>query len=370
MQAEYSRGPLDQPVTGRPPAGTDLAAWVFTQQQASSILTNPKSSDVDKLKAVESLAMSGVTAFEIPDADGKSRNYTIQRQQMGHGQYAVYLFSQDDQGNSRVVLRGVSNEDGTYRQQRGNDGAYADYKGSWWSQNMGKSPFAQPNGPAVEAPITIAPPRTKPTPPEAALPPRPRVAPHRVETEPPAEPTEPTAPGSPNHRVVDRRRFFAVQPDQFGCGPTALAMARSDFITGHPPSEQEIRQLEAETGTTSKGLYPGGADQMAADARNLAGLNARAYNYGPNQGRYAMDLLDKEIDQRHGAVVWIENLNTGHGHWAYIAGRDKSGRYIMGDPGGSRTGIYAQHLSPVTREHLASLLDFRTGFAAVWGNVG
>ena len=312
--------------------------------------------------------MSGTTAFEIPDADGKSRNYTIQRQQIGRGQFAVQLFSQDDEGKSHVVLRGVSNEDGTYRRQRGDDGNYAEFQGSWWSQHMGNSPFTQPNGPPAEAPRTIAPPRSKPNPPEAVIPPSSR-PPHPAETTPPPEPANPV-PGSANHRVVDRRRFFAVQPDQFGCGPTALAMARSDFITGQPPGLDEIRHLEAVTGTTANGLYPGGADSMAADARRYAGLNARAYNYGPNQGRYAMDLLDKEIDKGHGAVVWIENRNTGHGHWGYVAGRDKSGRYVLGDPGGSRTGIYAEHLSPVTREHLASLLDFRTGFAAVWGNVG
>jgi hypothetical protein len=365
IKAENIHGPFDQPATSGKPAGSDLAAWVWSSQQASSILTNARSSDADKLKAAESLAVSGVTQFGIPDSDGKNRNYTIERQQIGRGQYSIQLFSQDDQGNSRIVLRGVSNEDGTYRQQRGDDGKYAGYEGSWWSQNMGHSPFAQPNG-STEAPIAVAPPRTRPAAPAEVVPPAPRPpVPHHAEIPPPPEPA---TPGSSTHRVIDRRRFFAVQPDQIGCGATALAMARADFVTGRPPSTSEIQQFEAETGTYASDRYPGGADKMAADARRLAGLNSRAYNYGPNQGRHAMDLLDNELAQGHAAVVWMENRNTGHGHWGYVAGKDRNGQYILADPGGSRTGIYVEHLRPVTREHLASLLDFRTGFAAVWAN--
>jgi len=176
-----------------------------------------------------------------------------------------------------------------------------------------------------------------------------------------------TGPAS-DLQLLDRTRWFAVQPDQYGCGATALAMARAQYVTGRRPTVREIKQLEEDTGTLHnklhRKLFPGGADLMAKSAIN-AGLGAKPYNYGFNKGAQAMDLLDAEFNLGHGAIAWGLNKHTGHGHWYFIAGRTQDGRYVLGDPGGT-TRTYARHLHPVSRAHLAELLDARTGFVAVW----
>jgi hypothetical protein len=372
IRAEYTAGRIDQPLLGGP-AETGLAGSLWSQEQAGRVLANEKSSSVDKLKAVESLYKAGTKQIQIADRVGMARTYTIERQRFSNHQSMVHLFAQDDDGKRRIVLRGVSNEDGTYRQERGNDGNYADYQGSWWTEHMAmRTAIVRPNstsvdvrpprghGPAHEQPQVV---------PQAGVEPRQEPMRHHLATTEQNEPPSPavTAPQTYFLRPIDRRRFFAVQPDNISCGPTALAMAHSDFITGRPPRAREIEYLEQVTGTFENGRYPGGADLMAVHARRYGGLEAKAYNYGFNNGRVAMDYLDAELKKKHGAIIWMLNENTGNGHWGYVAGIDRrSGNYVLGDPGGMNTGIYKTHLSPVSREHLINLLNYRTGFAAVW----
>ncbi len=45
-----------------------------------------------------------------------------------------------------------------------------------------------------------------------------------------------------------------------------------------------------------------------------------------------MQDLNKELDQGHTAVAKVQNAHTYNNHYVYIAGRDREGNYIMGDP--------------------------------------
>lgn len=105
-----------------------------------AVLTNPAASAEEKLKAVEALGRAGQTSVEVVDKDGTKRNLTIELEKAGT-RTLVHLYANDDQGKEHVVLRGVKNPDGSWKQQQTEKGDAVGSYGTWWSKNMGDRSF-------------------------------------------------------------------------------------------------------------------------------------------------------------------------------------------------------------------------------------
>ncbi len=119
-----------QPATGDTP--TDLARAALESSSATA---------QDKLKAVEKLLSTGVDKLEITDKDGQKRQLRLELD-MSCGKPLVHAFTNEG-GKERVLLRAVSNGDGTYKQQQGKNGKVGFY-GDWWTSNMSdKSNFVE-----------------------------------------------------------------------------------------------------------------------------------------------------------------------------------------------------------------------------------
>lgn len=113
--------------------------------QARAALENPSATAQDKLKAVEKLLSTGVDKLEITDRDGTKRQLRLELD-MSCGKPLVHAFTNEG-GKERVLLRAVSNGDGTYKQQRGKNGEVGFY-GDWWTKNMSdKSNFVEAKQP-------------------------------------------------------------------------------------------------------------------------------------------------------------------------------------------------------------------------------
>lgn len=104
------------------------------------VLINPAASAEEKLKAVEALGRAGQTSVEVVDKDGTKRNLTIELEKAGT-RTLVHLYANDDQGKEHVVLRGVKNPDGSWKQQQTEKGDAVGSYGTWWSKNMGDRSF-------------------------------------------------------------------------------------------------------------------------------------------------------------------------------------------------------------------------------------
>lgn len=113
--------------------------------QARAALENPSATAQDKLKAVEKLLSTGVDKLEITDRDGTKRQLRLELD-MSCGKPLIHAFTNEG-GKERVLLRAVSNGDGTYKQQRGKNGEVGFY-GDWWTKNMSdKSNFVEARQP-------------------------------------------------------------------------------------------------------------------------------------------------------------------------------------------------------------------------------
>ncbi|MCC7531803.1 MAG: glycoside hydrolase family 75 protein [Candidatus Melainabacteria bacterium] len=101
---------------------------------ARAALESPSATAQDKLRAVEKLLSTGVDKLEITDKDGQKRQLRLELD-MSCGKPLVHAFTNEG-GKERVLLRAVSNGDGTYKQQRGKGGREVGFYGDWWSSNM------------------------------------------------------------------------------------------------------------------------------------------------------------------------------------------------------------------------------------------
>ncbi|HEY9783796.1 MAG TPA: papain-like cysteine protease family protein [Candidatus Obscuribacterales bacterium] len=377
-------------------------------QLAKSILTSNRASATDKLKAVEQLHEAGVREIQLPDADsGSLRTYAIEKVPIGK-RHMVHLFSNDDAGNRRIVLRGIANGDGSYQQQRSQNGSHVGFYGDWWSANMkGRSGLSlegqKSNQDAEELPDeggsgqrTRRPRRSivssweekslQPPDRDAGLPAREpydnppgmrrREAPYYnppVDDRKALPPQRDTSrPGyqdedfSPRPRpILERSRFYTHQRDGKSCGPTSLAMLKAHLRTGEPPSAAELKRLSDLTGTSRAGRFPGTVDDMARYVRTLNGMNSRAYNYREGDPR-AIEYLDNELAQGHGILLRVRNPRTTNNHWIYVAGKNDRGEYIIGDPDRGNSGGRLNHDKPISRQHLISMMRHRNGFVAGW----
>ena len=173
----------------------------------------------------------------------------------------------------------------------------------------------------------------------------------------------PDATPDNNHSVrqlADRSSFYRHQNDAVSCSAFSMAMMYSDHKLGRPVNDSEAYKFKQLAGVTSHG-YRGSLADMGRQLES-AGLHARPYEYANNFNERGMADLNRELAAGHSAVARVINPHTGNPHYIYIAGRDSSGRYIVGDP--DRKNL-AYH-QPVSAERLYSMMRGRNGFVAGW----
>lgn len=95
----------------------------------------------EQLSAARELANLRVNSLKILDEGGKERELKISLRSVGKSVSLVHLFSNDDNGTSRIVLRGVSRPDGSIVQQTGRDGRPADFYGDIWKAKIGSKSY-------------------------------------------------------------------------------------------------------------------------------------------------------------------------------------------------------------------------------------
>ena len=117
-----------------------LPATRVTDSHASpqDVLTNPQASAQEKLRAITELGRSGVESVTLTDQDGTKRECRVELEQCG-GKTLVHLFTQDQNGKERVILRGVESKDGTFSHETGKGGRAVSFTGTWWSKHMSAS---------------------------------------------------------------------------------------------------------------------------------------------------------------------------------------------------------------------------------------
>ncbi len=114
------------------------------QEQLLNVLSDANANAQDKLRAIESLGKSGITHMRLPDANGGSRDVRIELEKSG-SKTLVHLYANDDNGKERILLRGVSNGDGTYSNEKDAKGRDVSFQGAWWAGHMqGQSMWAAP----------------------------------------------------------------------------------------------------------------------------------------------------------------------------------------------------------------------------------
>ncbi|MBC7998234.1 MAG: glycoside hydrolase family 75 protein [Leptolyngbya sp.] len=136
--------------SNRPRDVTDAAAKIetakvndATQQKLIQTIANDKSTAIEKLKAVEELAKQGTTSFSFNDVNGHTRNLRIEIEPAG-SRKMVHLYATDNSGKDRILVRGVSNGDGTFAREKDARGHDVSYYGSWWETHMnGQSKLGQ-----------------------------------------------------------------------------------------------------------------------------------------------------------------------------------------------------------------------------------
>jgi hypothetical protein len=119
--------PYGQPGRG----GNDRHSIVVNSQRT---LADPKASAADKLSTVENLSKNGIKNIQVADSDGKMRDYFIETKKSGNHEM-VHLYCKDDHGQSRIALRGVDNGDGTFSQEKDQQGRDAGCQGSSWAES-------------------------------------------------------------------------------------------------------------------------------------------------------------------------------------------------------------------------------------------
>ncbi len=177
-------------------------------------------------------------------------------------------------------------------------------------------------------------------------------------------------------KVSDRQRFYISQKTGYTCGPSAIAMAIADHVLGKPPSEKLVKELTKETGTRESDGMPDWWVVLPQVLPNH-GLHYKVYVFAVGDAT-AMDALDAELAQGHGAIVHINNPRTteGEGHFIYVAGRTVDGGYVIGNPDAPANEDLG-HDQAVARDDILNMMvnpppqhpnlyKGTPGFTAVW----
>jgi hypothetical protein len=116
----------------------------LTPKTREDVLTDPSASAEDRLRAVEALAQSGVSQITLKEPDGRERVCRLEVEEASGGRSMVHLFTVDQAGRERVVLRGIKSADGTVERERDGQGRPVDFVGSWWLSKVGKNSALTP----------------------------------------------------------------------------------------------------------------------------------------------------------------------------------------------------------------------------------
>lgn len=195
-----------------------------------------------------------------------------------------------------------------------------------------------------------------------------------------------TSGGSVNYddtSVIDRRRFYIAQPNDYSCAPTSLTEALFDFNASggnsgvkfdgasyaDPNTRMAARQtVEAATGEPAQEF--GSIDDEAGYAQQF-GLNTKVH-FDPNVTSITQDNVNDAMNELNSALA------SGHGviinvphHFVYCAGRTPDGRYVMGDPAESGTGTWDAQRMASEMDHSFDPFNSNwpptpTGFVEVW----
>ncbi len=110
-------------------------------------LLDNSASPQERLAAAERIAPKGSsdTQFTVQDQKGGSHTYRIERENLDGKRSMVNVFEKSDDGKQAdgkkqeyVMLRAVSNGDGTYQKQHSANGREANFDGDWWRHNAAR----------------------------------------------------------------------------------------------------------------------------------------------------------------------------------------------------------------------------------------
>ncbi|MFN3431764.1 MAG: C39 family peptidase, partial [Candidatus Sericytochromatia bacterium] len=151
---------------------------------------------------------------------------------------------------------------------------------------------------------------------------------------------------------TNRAEVYMRQPNGWTCGPTSLTMALK-AVGLRPKNHNTLNEMIRRTGANASVGVPGNAS-LIARAAEQTGAKARFSASG------SPDLVRAALKKGHG-VVLNGSLGTG-GHFIYVAGIAKDGRFIIADP----------WRADITRMTSAELNQFANtgpnprGFAEIW----
>jgi Peptidase_C39 like family len=189
----------------------------------------------------------------------------------------------------------------------------------------------------------------------------------------------PRRPGSRANvyrKISDRSRFYITQKKSYTCGPTTIAMAIADHVTGKLSSDADVKALTSETGTQPSDGMPEWSEVLP-EVGPKHGLKVKTYVMSVGE-KTGMDTLDAELLQGHSAIVHVNNPRTksGNGHFIYVAGITEDGGYVIGNPDGPANKALG-HDQPVPRQAVENMMlnpppshpktyKGTPGFTAVW----
>ncbi|OPZ80637.1 MAG: hypothetical protein BWY75_03750 [bacterium ADurb.Bin425] len=158
--------------------------------------------------------------------------------------------------------------------------------------------------------------------------------------------------------LSERSRFYTHQDDSKSCSAFSFGMMAADHLYGRPVKHGSEAQYFKELAGTINHGYRGDLKSVEAKLQKI-GLDAKAYEYGFGKvSRESLKDLNRELDQGKSAVVKVINPTTKNPHYIYVAGRDKNGDYIVGDPARSNR----TNSAPVSPDFLYSMMRQRDGF--------
>lgn len=250
---------------------------------AKDTLTNPNASMNDKLKTVSELGQKGIDRIQLPDADGKMRDYAVQVQDAG-ARKMVNLFGKDDDGRSRVVLRGIQEANGSFTPQKDRSGNSVSFTGQ--QRSFFERSTVDNTGPG-NAPVD-----------QKAARPEPRKIEGAPEQSPPQaakgerrdDRAEPSAPPPPKVERRDGRAEPAVKP-----GADSKAPAKSDARL--PEAPKPVDRSELPPGRMDRSQF----DRELQDPKVMAAFAGRMYKEVRGQGPAAQLAFAEEVMNRAAA---------------------------------------------------------------------
>jgi predicted chitinase/biotin carboxyl carrier protein len=154
---------------------------------------------------------------------------------------------------------------------------------------------------------------------------------------------------------LDHNQWYKPQPGNWQCGPTSLTMAMASWGM-RPADDATLDEMVKLTGANPDDGVPGNAS-LVANAAKEAGMEA---TFNPDGSAAAVGAA---VDRGH-SVILNGGLPGGGGHFIYVAGRDDSGNFLVGDP--ARPQITSMTPTELEQFSNANPGQHPNGFAEVW----